>query len=171
MAHKVDVVLMLVTFSAPFNYEEFIRLLHDIIFAPSILESDDRSPDEILSSILSTLRRSQSPPKKFIQISYEVFHRRQFLVSSQLQVQIWKFSSAVKPRIHKHAEWFANHSRMVCEPNAHMCRWDCEPVLCCRWTVCIPFAANQNFLVFCTNIKRTGCAGCPFHAPGVLCSP
>ncbi len=38
-------------------------------------------------------------------------------------------------------------------------------------TVRLQFAANQNLSVFCTNTKRTGCAGCSFHAPGVLCSP
>lgn len=67
--HKYIFVL----FSAPNECEEFVRLLHEIIFAPSILKSDDRSAEEILSSILNTLQRSQSPPKKFIQISYEVF--------------------------------------------------------------------------------------------------
>ncbi len=24
---------------------------------------------------------------------------------------------------------------------------------------------------FCTNTKKTGCAECPFHAPGILCLP
>ncbi len=37
--------------------------------------------------------------------------------------------------------------------------------------VSIPFAANQNLSVFCMNTKRSGCAGCLFHAPDVLCSP
>ncbi len=60
---------------------------------------------------------------------------------------------------------------MVCEPNARMCGWDCKPALHCLRMVSIPFAANQNLSVFCANTKRTGCAGCPFHAPGVLCSP
>ncbi len=46
-----------------------------------------------------------------------------------------------------------------------------EPVLCHPQMVRIPFAANWNLLGFCTNIKKTGCAGCSFHAPGVLCSP
>ncbi len=64
----------------------------------------------------------------------------------------------VKPSIHKRAEWFANHSRMVYKPNACMCGWDCEPVLRHLWTVRIPFAVNQNLLVFCANTKRTGCA-------------
>ncbi len=53
---------------------------------------------------------------------------------------------------------------MVREPNVRMCRWDCKPA------VRIPFAVNQNMLIFCAN-TRTGCAGCPLHAPGVLCSP
>ncbi len=60
---------------------------------------------------------------------------------------------------------------MVCEPNAHMCGQNCEPALCHLRTVRIPFATNQNLLVFCANTKRTGCARCPFHAPNVLCSP
>ncbi len=59
----------------------------------------------------------------------------------------------------------------ICEPNVRMCGWDCGPVLRHLRTVHIPFAANWNLLVFCANTKRTGCAGCPFHAPGVLCSP
>ncbi len=41
--------------------------------------------------------------------------------------------------------------------------------LCCM--VRIPFAMNQNLSVFYTNTKRTGWAGCPFHALGVLHSP
>ncbi len=61
--------------------------------------------------------------------------------------------------------------QIVYEPNARICGWDCKPVLHHPRTVCIPFAVNQNLLVFCMNTKRTGCAGCPFHAPGVLCSP
>ncbi len=64
-----------------------------------------------------------------------------------------------------------NGSRIVCEPNACMCGWDCEPMLCHLRTVCILFVTNRNLSVFCANIKRTGCAGCPFHAPNVLCSP
>ncbi len=72
----------------------------------------------------------------------------------------------IKPRLHEHAEWFANR-----EPNAHMCGRDCEPVLGYLQTVRIPFAVNQNLLVFCANTKRTGCTGYPFHAPGFLCSP
>ncbi len=32
-------------------------------------------------------------------------------------------------------------------------------------------ATNWNLSVFCANTKRTGCARCPFHVPGVLCSP
>lgn len=62
-----------VLLSAPSEYEEFIRLMHEIVFAPSVLKSDDRSADEILSSVLNTLQRNQSSPKKFIQISYQVF--------------------------------------------------------------------------------------------------
>ncbi len=55
-------------------------------------------------------------------------------------------------------------------PN-QMCEWDCKPALCRLRMVCITFAENRNLSVFCTNTKRTGCAGCPFRAPGVLCSP
>ncbi len=61
--------------------------------------------------------------------------------------------------------------RMVLEPNASMWGWDCEPALRRPRMVLIPFAANRNLSVFCMNTKRTGCAGCPFHAPDVLCSP
>ncbi len=54
----------------------------------------------------------------------------------------------IKLRIHKRAKWFVNHSQMVR----------------------IPFTANQNLSIFCANTKRTGCTGCSFRAPGVLCS-
>ncbi len=60
---------------------------------------------------------------------------------------------------------------MVREPNAPMCRWDRKPVLRCPQTVCIPFTENKNLSVLWANTKRTGYAGCPFHAPVVLCSP
>ncbi len=60
---------------------------------------------------------------------------------------------------------------MVREPNARMCGRGCEPALRHPQTVCILFAEKQNLLVFCANTKRTGCAGCLFHAPGVLCLP
>ncbi len=61
--------------------------------------------------------------------------------------------------------------RMVLEPNVHMYGQDCEPVLRHPWMIRIPFATNRNLSVFCANTKRTGCAACPFHTPGVLCSP
>ncbi len=67
--------------------------------------------------------------------------------------------------------WYIRACRTVREPNVQMCRWDCEPALHHPWMVCIPFAANQNLSVFCTNTKRTGCTRCPFHAPSVLCLP
>ncbi len=51
-----------------------------------------------------------------------------------------------------------------------MCGWNCEPALRHLWTAHIPFTANRNLLVFCTNTKRTGFARCLFHAPGVLYS-
>ncbi len=53
-----------------------------------------------------------------------------------------------KPRIHKRAEWFANHLRMICEPNARMCGWDCELALRHSQIVRIPFATKQNLSVF-----------------------
>ncbi len=81
------------------------------------------------------------------------------------------FHLTLKPRIHERAEWFANCSRMVRKPIACMCGWYCTPVPRHQRTVRIPFATNRNLSVFCTNTKRTGCAGFPFHAPGVLCSP
>ncbi len=77
----------------------------------------------------------------------------------------------VKPRIHEHTKWFANCSQTVCEPNGRMCGRYCKSALRHPPMVCIPFAKNQNLSVFCPNTKRTGCAGCPFHAPGVPCSP
>ncbi len=64
-----------------------------------------------------------------------------------------------------------NGSQTVCKPNAYICGQDCVPALHHPRMVCISFAANQNLSVFCANTKRTGCAECPFHAPGVLCSP
>ncbi len=72
-------------------------------------------------------------------------------------------SPHVKLRIHERNKWF--------EPNARMCGWDCKPALCHLRTVRILFAVNQNLSVFCAHTKRTGCAGCPFYAPVVLCSP
>ncbi len=51
-----------------------------------------------------------------------------------------------------------------------MCGQDCELAPYYLQTVRVPFAANRNLSVFCENTKRTGCARCPFHAPGVLCS-
>ncbi len=48
----------------------------------------------------------------------------------------------------------------------HLRGWDCEPVLCHPRMVRIPYTANQNLSIFCTNTMRTECAGCPFH-----CSP
>ncbi len=82
-----------------------------------------------------------------------------------------RLCDSIKPCIHERTKWFANRSWMVCEPNESMCGWDCEPALCRPRMICIPFTANRNLLVFCTNTKRTGCVGCPFHALGVLCSP
>ncbi len=79
--------------------------------------------------------------------------------------------SHLKSRTHERAKWFVNHSQTVCKPNAHMCRWDCEPALHHLRTVRILFAANQNLLVFYANTKRTAYTGCPFYAPGILCSP
>ncbi len=61
--------------------------------------------------------------------------------------------------------------QMVREPNARMCGRDCELALRPMRMVRVPFATNQNLSVFCANTKKTGFAGCPFHAPGVLCSP
>ncbi len=76
--------------------------------------------------------------------------------------------TCVKPHIYKCAEWFANCSRMVCEPNACMCGWDCNPALRHLQTFCIPFAANQNLSVFLGEHKENWMR---LHAPGVLCSP
>ncbi len=70
-----------------------------------------------------------------------------------------------------HKASYTRAHQMVREPNARICGWDCDPVLRHLQTVCIPFAAKRNLSVFCANTKRTGCAGCPFHAPGVLCPP
>ncbi len=73
---------------------------------------------------------------------------------------LWKFKENLKPRIHERAKWFANQMRVGVDMigNLHL------------RTVRIQFAANRNSS-FCANTKRTVCAGCPFHAPGVLCSP
>ncbi len=69
----------------------------------------------------------------------------------------------VKPLIHE----CANGSRTKC---AHV--WTrLQTFAALSAKVCIPFPANQNLSVFCTNTKRTGCAGRPFHAPDILCSP
>ncbi len=69
----------------------------------------------------------------------------------------------LKPRIHEHAEWFANQMRVYVDGTTNL--------LLHLQMVRIPFAANRNLPVFCANARRTGCAVCPFHAPGVLCSP
>ncbi len=78
------------------------------------------------------------------------------------------FSFRCKPNlklcIHKRTKWFANRSHMVCEPSAHMCGWDCKPVLAIRKRF-----AYRNLLIFSANTKRTGCVRCPFHTPNVLC--
>ncbi len=71
----------------------------------------------------------------------------------------------------KHKASYTRAHRMVREPNARMCGQDCKPVLCHPRTVGISFATNQNLSVFRANTKKTRCAGCPLHAPGVLCSP
>ncbi len=73
---------------------------------------------------------------------------------------------SLKPRIHEHTEWFANHSRMICEPNARICGRDCKPALRHLRMVRMPFAANQNLSFFCTNTKRIGCVGCTLLASG-----
>ncbi len=73
----------------------------------------------------------------------------------------------LKPRIHERIKWLANHSQTKC---AYV------------WTglrTCAALSANGShtvcrvpkFVGFCGNTKRTGCVGCPFRAPGVLCSP
>ncbi len=77
----------------------------------------------------------------------------------------------IKPRIHKHAEQFANRSQMVRKPNVCMCGRDCEPTLRHPRTVRVLFAENQNSSVFRLNTKRTRCTVYPFHASGVLRSP
>ncbi len=43
---------------------------------------------------------------------------------------------------------------MVYIPNVCMCGWNCKHVLCCLYTVRIPFATNQNLSVFCSNTKE-----------------
>ncbi len=104
----------------------------------------------------------------FVSFSVSYHHITIQLWKTLVSVKFWTSASwfDIKPRIHERAEWFANR-----EPNAHMCGRDCEPVLPYLQTVRILFAVNRNLSVFCANTKRTGCAGCPFHAPGVLCSP
>ncbi len=92
-----------------------------------------------------------------------------------------KYVDTVKSREKDNIKWvvrrydyitsYTRARRMVRKPNGHMCGRDCKPVLRHPRTVRIPFVANQNLLVFCANTKRTGCAWCPFYAPGVLCSP
>ncbi len=78
---------------------------------------------------------------------------------------IWHTSNftkeLIKPRMQERAKWFANRSRMVCEPSAHMCGLDCKPALCCPQTIRMLFATNQNLWFFAqTQIE--------LHAPGVL---
>ncbi len=60
----------------------------------------------------------------------------------------------------------------TCEPNSlqpNMCMrgWDCEHALCYLRMVHIPFATNQNLLVFCTNTNGIGCTMCPVFASGL----
>ncbi len=69
------------------------------------------------------------------------------------------FLRNLKPRV-------LNGLRTARKPNARMCGWDCELALGRLRMVRIPFTANQNSSVFCMNIKRTGCAGCPLLASG-----
>ncbi len=67
--------------------------------------------------------------------------------------------------------------RMVRKPNACMCGWDCKPALRRPRMVRIPFA-EPKLVGFLHEHKENWmcrvsfpCTRCPFHAPGVLCSP
>ncbi len=93
-------------------------------------------------------------------IRLEKFHTKTVLIPSFLKL-----------RIHECAEWFVNCSRTIRKPNARMCGWNCESAQPHLWIVRILSTTNWNLLDFCVNTKRTGCAGCPFHAPGILYSP
>ncbi len=93
------------------------------------------------------------------------------LCSHSKPIGKYEKTTLLKSRIHECAEWFANYSQTVLEPNAHMCGWDCKPALSHLRMVRVSFATNQNLLFFCANTKRTGWSGCLFRAPGVLCSP
>lgn len=58
------------------EYDEFIRLLHEVVFAPSVLKSDNRNADEVLSAVFSALSRNQSSRKKFVHITYNELHEQ-----------------------------------------------------------------------------------------------
>ncbi len=69
-------------------------------------------------------------------------------------------------------EQFANQMRVCVDENANLrCAIHKRFAYCSLQTIPIPFSTNRNLSVFCVNTKRTGCVGCPFHAPRVLCSP
>ncbi len=56
----------------------------------------------------------------------------------------------------------------TCEPNTCICGWNCEHMLRCLQTVRIPFATNQNLLVFMSENK----GNCTYHIDRfILCSP
>ncbi len=44
-----------------------------------------------------------------------------FTLRYMSHVRLHSFGRTFKPRIHKCVKWFANHLRMVCEPNARVC--------------------------------------------------
>ncbi len=68
--------------------------------------------------------------------------------------------------------------QMVREPLTNGLRTKCVYVWMGLRTCAVPSANGSHtvrrkpkFVVFFANTKRTGCAGCPSHAPSVLCSP
>ncbi len=61
-------------------------------------------------------------------------------------------------------EQFANQMRVCADGTANL-----HCTICEQFTYHLPRTKICYF--FGANTKKTGCARCPFHAPGVLCSP
>ncbi len=80
----------------------------------------------------------------------------------------------LKPRIHEHAERFANHLRTVHKPNARMCGWNCKPALCHPQTVLHTVCREPKFVDCFRKHKENWilwvsfpCTGCPLPPPQV----
>ncbi len=115
-----------------------------------------------------TLRSTLMHPQLYLQ-RFVTEHQRKY-IEKQYRLNFSNFVLLLSLVYTSAPNGSRNRSQTVRKPNG----WDCEPALHCSphlRMVRIPFAANWNVSVFCGNTKRTGCAGCPLHAPDGFCSP